>query len=112
MLVGVVALLCLIFTAGWALNRRHPAAAWSLIVASALWLPANHAIEGPVLLALAKTHGVTVADLAALSGLVVGLAVLLGHAHARGTDPRQLLRLLAGGVAVFGLGALLAWLSP
>ena len=70
MLAGIV-LLCLVLSAAlmrhW--GRRGAVA---LAVLSLLWLVVNGPMEGPVLLTVTPTHGLTAADLAGLAGL--GLA--------------------------------------
>lgn len=66
-------LLCLGATA----IRRTALPASGLLVFSALWLPADSRMEGPVLFVLSYANGVTLADLLAVLGAVVAGAVLI-----------------------------------
>jgi hypothetical protein len=49
-----------------------------LIAAAVIWVLVNGTVEGPVLLVLAPSHGITLADLPALAALVIaGLLLVL-----------------------------------
>lgn len=63
-------LLLLVLVAGTG-DRTGRAGALVLAVVSALWLLDNNAMEGPVLLTVAPTHGLTAADLTGLLGLAL-----------------------------------------
>ena len=60
-------------------GRPRRTAALLLLPASAAWVLFNGPIEGPILLRLSTTHGLTVSDLLAVVGvLVAGVVLLLG----------------------------------
>jgi hypothetical protein len=42
-----------------------------LVAAALIWVLVNGPVEGPVLLVLAPSHGITVADLSSLAALVI-----------------------------------------
>jgi hypothetical protein len=42
-----------------------------LVAAALIWVLVNGPVEGPVLLVLAPSHGITVADLPSLAALVI-----------------------------------------
>ena len=59
--------------------------AGALLVAAAVWWELSNApVEGEVLVAVARGHGVHVADVIALQAALVGLALLLGPRRPRG----------------------------
>jgi hypothetical protein len=61
-------------------GRRRRATALLLLPASAAWMLFNGPIEGPILLTITTSHGVTVSDLLAVVGVVVaGVVLLLGE---------------------------------
>lgn len=64
-------LLLLVLVAGTS-DRTGRAGALVLALVSVLWLLVNGTMEGPVLVTVAPTHGLTAADLTGLLGL--GLA--------------------------------------
>jgi len=68
-IAGLV-LVALILLAGLGCDRRW--SAWALAAMAVLWLFANRPMEGPVLLVVAESHGLTAGDLAGLAAL--GLA--------------------------------------
>ena len=68
MLLAVV-LLGLVLLAG-TLSRTGRAGAWALVGVSLLWLAVNGPAEGPVLVTVTASRGLTVADMASLGGLV------------------------------------------
>jgi hypothetical protein len=74
LLVLIVGLL--IATLG-ARGRPRRAAALLLLPVSAAWVLFNGPIEGPILLTISSTHGLTVSDLLAVVGVLVAGAVLL-----------------------------------
>jgi hypothetical protein len=50
-----------------------------LVAAAVIWALVNGPVEGPVLLVLAPSHGITVADLPSLAALgIAGLLLVLG----------------------------------
>jgi hypothetical protein len=110
--LAVLTVLLLSLAGSLALRRR--AAAWTLVVASATWLPANNKyLEGTVLFAIGGLHGVTSSDLLAVVGFLVGLAVLVGQSQrskpGRGvTDPAAIVYVCA---VIFSSGAAAAYLS-
>jgi len=48
----------------------------ALVAAAALWVLVNGPVEGPVLLVISPSHGVTVADLASIGAVVVAGVIL------------------------------------
>jgi hypothetical protein len=49
----------------------------ALVAAAVIWILINQPVEGPVLLTLSATHGITVADLLSIAFLMIaGLLVL------------------------------------
>jgi hypothetical protein len=66
-------LLCLGATA----IRRTALPASGLLIFSALWLPADSKLEGPVLVVLSYSNGITLADLLAAFGAAVAGIVLI-----------------------------------
>jgi ABC-type uncharacterized transport system permease subunit len=54
-----------------------------LLPVSAGWVAFNGRLEGPVLVPLTMSHGVTASDLLAVLGVVVALAVLVRERRAR-----------------------------
>ncbi len=60
-------------------GRPRRAMALLLLPASAAWVLFNGPIEGPVLVPLSAQHGVTLSDLLAVAGVLVGLGVLLAR---------------------------------
>ena len=50
--------------------RRRTWLAVALVVAAGVWILVNGPVEGPVLLVLTPSHGITVADLASIGALV------------------------------------------
>jgi hypothetical protein len=49
----------------------------ALVAAAVIWILINQPVEGPVLLTLSATHGITVADLLSIALLMIaGLLVL------------------------------------
>ena len=82
MLAGIVlAALLLAAGIGGKFGRRG---AIALAVVSLLWFVVNGPVEGPTLIVVTRSHGLTVADLAGLAGL--GLAVYRWFGL-RGRDP-------------------------
>jgi len=68
-IAGLV-LVALVLLAG--LGRDRPWSGWALGAVAVLWLVVNGPMEGPVLLTVTASHGLTAGDLAGLAGL--GLA--------------------------------------
>jgi hypothetical protein len=65
-------------TPRFAITRRSWLAV-GLIAAALIWVLVNGPVEGPVLLVLTPSHGITVADLPSLAALVIaGLLLVLG----------------------------------
>jgi hypothetical protein len=48
-----------------------------LVAAAAIWVLVNGPVEGPVLLVLTPSHGITVADLPSLAALVIAAVLLV-----------------------------------
>lgn len=67
-------LLALVICCGFA-ARLGRAGAAILGWLSLAWIPLNHTMEGPTLLTLSASHGVTTADMASLGGLIVAAYV-------------------------------------
>ncbi len=65
-------LVALVLVAG-TLGRTGRAGAVALAVLSLLWLMVNTPMEGPTLVRLSDTHGVTGADLTAVAGFALAL---------------------------------------
>jgi hypothetical protein len=86
MLVAVLVLLALI---GCALLCRCNTPAWPvlLIVLCGLWLLVDKPLEGPVLLVLARGHGITVSDLLAPAGIALAAVVLYRRSTGRRAGP-------------------------
>ena len=62
--------------------------AGALLLVTALWWELSNApVEGEVLVAVARGHGVHVADVIALQAALVGLALLLGPRRPPGRRP-------------------------
>lgn len=82
--VAVVVLLALVVLglrcAALLLQQPLPGDAWrsgvSAVVVTGVWWLLNGPVEGPTLVALSRTHGVTVADVVGAPTLLVGAAVL------------------------------------
>jgi hypothetical protein len=55
--------------------RRRTWLAMGLVAAAAIWILVNGPVEGPVLLVLSPSHGITVADLPSIGA--VGIAGLI-----------------------------------
>ena len=51
--------------------RRRRLVAVGLVAAALIWVLVNGPVEGPTLLVLAPSHGITVADLPSVAGLVI-----------------------------------------
>ena len=75
--VLLVLLVGLLLVAVRARGRRRRAAALLLLPVSAGWVLFNGPIEGPILVTFSTDHGLTVSDLLAAVGVLVGGAVLL-----------------------------------
>jgi hypothetical protein len=113
MVLSVAALTLLLLCVAWCLLTLDRIAAGCLVIAAALWLPANNRhLEGHTLLVLSQAHGVTVADVIGLAGWLLGSAVLVAaelpdRYRTRGSGRRAGLTVGAC-VAVVAVGALLA----
>ena len=113
MAFSVLAQTLLLACAAWCLLTRDRPAAGCLVLAAALWLPANNRhLEGRTLIVLSQSHGVTVADVIGLAGWLLGSAVLVSaelpdRYRSRGSGERALVT-LGGCVAVLAAGAALA----
>jgi hypothetical protein len=104
LVLDLVALACCLAyrSAGWA---------WLLLVTSALWLPANNRVlEGPTLLSVGQSHGLTASDLIGLGGVCVAAVVLVRHSSARGRRRTTSVTVALCGLAVV-VGAGLAYLT-
>jgi hypothetical protein len=66
-LVLVVLVLVARFTAG-----RRAGAGYLLCLASLLWLAVDKRMEGPTVITVTSSHGLTAADLAGVAGLLLG----------------------------------------
>lgn len=89
-------------------------AAFGLLACAVAWIPLNNRrLEGPVLITLDYTHGVTLSDVVSLSGVTIStliLAVLTWRSGPRAERiARTLIVLSLCGVALaFGVGLTLA----
>ncbi len=84
----MIFLVCLIAAASDCVLRPAVTPYLVLVAASIAWLVANGPIEGPTLISLTHTHGVTVADLAVVAAwLVVGLTVVKRSSSAAPSRP-------------------------
>jgi hypothetical protein len=109
--VAVIVFSCLLAALSWCLITGSAASCWFLVVASALWLPANNRhLEGRTLVVLTTTHGITVSDLVALGCWLLATATLLWRAHRSrlAGGAARVGTLLATCAGVFLLGALVA----
>ena len=97
------------------LSFRTELAGWSLLVFSALWLPANNGqMEGHPVLMLSHDHSVMTADLYGVLGLIVATVTVVRPVDWRGwqrPDRNAAASRLAACVLVFGLGAATAVLT-
>ncbi len=75
--VLLVLIVGLLIAALRARGRPRRAAALLLLPVSAAWVLFNGSIEGPILLTISTSHGLTVSDLLAVVGVLVAGAVLL-----------------------------------
>ena len=75
--VLLVLLVGLLIAALQGRGRRRRAAAALLLPVSAAWVLFNGPIEGPILLTFSTDHGLTVSDLLAAVGVLVGGVVLV-----------------------------------
>ena len=75
--VLLVLIVGLLMAALRARGRPRRAAALLLLPVSAAWVLFNGPIEGPILLTISSSHGLTVSDLLAVVGVLVAGAVLL-----------------------------------
>ena len=75
--VLLVRIVGLLMAALRARGRPRRAAALLLLPVSAAWVLFNGPIEGPILLTISSSHGLTVSDLLAVVGVLVAGAVLL-----------------------------------
>jgi hypothetical protein len=73
----LVLLVALVLVALRARGRVRRAVALLLLPVSVAWVAFNGRLEGPVLLTVTPTHGVTVSDLLAVLGVLVALVVLV-----------------------------------
>jgi hypothetical protein len=80
---GLVPVVLLVFLVGLLVatlgsrGRSRRVTALLLLPASAAWMLFNGPIEGPILLTISSSHGVTVSDLLAVVAVLVAGAVLL-----------------------------------
>ena len=58
------------------LLRRRTWLAMGIVVAAAIWVLVNGPVEGPVLLVISPSHGVTVADLPSIGAVVIAGLIL------------------------------------
>jgi hypothetical protein len=58
-------------------RRRRRVWAGVLVVFAVVWVFVNEPVEGPTLLILTRTHGVTAADLLSVAAVLVAIGLLL-----------------------------------
>jgi hypothetical protein len=58
-------------------RRRRRVLAGVLVVFAVLWVFVNEPVEGPTLLVLTPTHGITAADLLSVAAVLVAIWLLL-----------------------------------
>lgn len=105
MLLAIADLLILCAAAVACVVRPSRAAAWLLVVCSAVWLPLNNGhMEGPVLLTVSRDHGLTFADLAAYGGWAIAAWTLYRVRRPDRLGRRLLPVVAAGLVLLTGLG--------
>jgi hypothetical protein len=75
--VILAVLVALILVALRARGRVRRTVGVLLLPVSAAWVAFNGRLEGPVLITFSQAHGVTVSDLLAVLGVLVGLGALL-----------------------------------
>lgn len=73
----LVLLVVLLLAAGRTRGRPRRVVAALLLPVSLGWVVFNGRLEGPVLITLSQSHGVTASDLLAVLGVVVALVVLV-----------------------------------
>ncbi len=59
------------------MRRSRLAVAAVLLVAAAVWLLVNKPVEGPVLVTLSDSNGITVADVPSVLAVLLALALIL-----------------------------------
>ncbi|MDH6283111.1 hypothetical protein M2280_004354 [Prescottella agglutinans] len=73
LLLSLVWLVLLLAAISWCLARPSALSAAATLVAAAVWLPVNGPAEGPVLLVVTPSHGLTVADLLSAVALLAAI---------------------------------------
>lgn len=68
-------------------RRPTRVGALAIVVLALAWLPIDHQAEGPVLLTLSESHGVTTADLASVLAVVVAAWVWRAARHRGSLSP-------------------------
>jgi len=58
-------------------RRRRRVLAGVLVVFAVVWVLVNAPVEGPTLLVLTRTHGITAADLLSVAAVLVAIGLLL-----------------------------------
>jgi hypothetical protein len=58
-------------------RRRRRVTAAVLVVFAVVWVFVNEPVEGPTLLVLSRTHGITAADLLSVAAVIVAIGLLL-----------------------------------
>lgn len=74
--ITALTLAAAIVLAAW-IGRRDRRAAVLLALLSVVWIAVDKEFEGPVLASVARHHGLTLADLVGLGGLVVACGQLV-----------------------------------
>jgi hypothetical protein len=111
MLFATAVLAALLIAIAATLIRRTMPPAWLLLALSGIWLPSNSTLEGPILVPLSRSHGVTLADLLSVVGAVVAGTVLIRCSWRQDDDEartRNVITVLGACWSALALGALVA----
>ena len=80
--IALVVLITMAAAGSRAVSGSRPAA-WTLLGSALVWPFVNRTIEGPVLLALGRGHGLAVSDLLTPLAAILAVGALTGLRHRR-----------------------------